>query len=87
MGISFLTDPQKYIGIGVHRFYGGKEDTIRIFSWYTLMDTLGPRKLLVQVTSKKFWVCVANVKILAIVTDWECVKITTFWPMLEVEIA
>jgi hypothetical protein len=32
MGISSLTDPQKYIGIGVHRFYGGKEDTIRIFS-------------------------------------------------------
>ena len=39
MEISCLVDPQKYIGIGVHRFYGGKEDTIRIFSWYTLMDT------------------------------------------------
>ena len=38
MGISSLTDPQKYIGIGVYRFYGGKKDTIRIFSWYTLMD-------------------------------------------------
>jgi hypothetical protein len=32
MEISCLVDPQKYIGIGVHRFYGGKEDTIRIFS-------------------------------------------------------
>ena len=38
VGISCLADPQKYIDIGVHHFYDGKEGTIRIFSWYILVD-------------------------------------------------